>query len=184
MQLKFLFLLSAILVPAGASANDHFQCIFNLKKGAQTQAFRLKQNLTVERTQLNYPIPEGRNVQVTEGILPFVVEMGWDRFTAKITYRYALEAGRAGTAPRAAQWKCFEASVETIDGLEEFSCGDKQRTDDPFADPNLRWRSVPVANNTPDGDAGPAFQESFVVGAHTLSLECSLIASGSPQSGK
>ena len=184
MPLKSLFLLSALLVPAGAFANDHFQCIFNLKRGAQTQAFRLKQNLTVERTKLEYPVPEGRSVQVTEGVLPFVVEMGWDRFTAKITYRHALEAGRSGSVPRAAQWKCFEASVETIDGLEEFSCGDKQRTDDPFADRNLRWRSAPVANNTPDWDAGHSFQESFVVGEHTLTLECSVVTPGVSEARK
>lgn len=175
MRLNFLFLFSIFLVPTRAAANDHLQCLFNLKRGAQTQAFRLKQNLTVERIKLNYPLPVGRDVQVSEGVLPFVVEMGWDRFTAKITYRHALETGRTGSLPRAAQWKCFEASIETIDGLEEFSCGDKQRTDDPFADANLRWRSAPVTNNTPDWDAGSSFQESFVVGEDTLTLNCSVV---------
>ncbi|NBW80977.1 hypothetical protein EBR21_04405 [bacterium] len=160
------------ILPASAGVNDHFQCKLNLKRGPQTQAFQLKQLITAERKSIAYPAPNGRTIFVTEANIPYEIYLGWDKLTAKITYRHALERDAQGKALRAAQWKCFEASIETIDGLDSFSCGDQQRTDDPFADPNQRWRPVAIKNDSPDWNEGQAYREQFISGDDNLTLDC------------
>lgn len=163
---------SLLAIPAWAGVTDHFQCKLNLKRGPQTQAFQLRQLMTAERKPIAYPVPGGRQIFVTEADIPYEIYLGWDKLTAKITYRHALERDAQGKALRAAQWKCFEASIETVDGLESFSCGDQQHADDPFADPNQRWRPVTIKNDSPDWNAGQAYHEQFISGNDNLTLDC------------
>ncbi|NBX16789.1 MAG: hypothetical protein EBR09_05430 [Proteobacteria bacterium] len=174
MRVTTAFACSVVCLSAHAGTTDQFQCRFNLKRGPQTQAFQLKQKITVERKALSYSVPEGRQIAVTQAEIPFEVYLGWDKFTAKITYRHALESLGQGIF-RAARWKCFESVIETPEGVESFSCGDRQRTDDPFADANQRWLPAQVINNSPAWGLGDTFQEQFEVGADLLTLNCAVV---------
>lgn len=164
--------LSIFSLSAAAAVNDSFDCKLNLKRGIQTQAFQLKQRLTAERQRISYPSLNGRTIEVTEGVIPFEIYLNWDKLVAKVTYRHAIEIDSSGQILRAAQWKCFESSIETVEGFEAFSCGDKHRRDDPFSDKNQRWRPSDFSNGIPSYPAGLIFQESFTSGDDTLTLEC------------
>ena len=174
MRITSAFACSFACFTAHAGTIDQFQCRFNLKRGPQTQAFQLKQIVTAERKTFSYPLSEGRNISVTQAEIPFEVYLGWDKFTAKITYRHALESLGQGKF-RAAQWKCFEVGIETVDGVETLSCGDQQRIVDPFADIHQRWRPARVENDTPVWNIGDAYHERFAVGGDILTLDCSVI---------
>jgi len=163
---------SIFSVSASAAVSDSFDCKLNLKRGIHTQAFQLKQQLTPERKKISYPSKHGRNIEVTEGVIPFEIYLNWDKLIAKVTYRHATETDNSGQMFRAAQWKCFESSIETVEGVEEYSCGDKHRTDDPFSDTTQRWRPSEISRGIPSWPEGLIFQESFTSGDDTLTLEC------------
>jgi hypothetical protein len=62
-----------------------------LARGAAVHAFLSRLiGVTAERKTFSYPLSDGRNILVTQAEFPFEVYLGWDKFTAKITYRHAL----------------------------------------------------------------------------------------------
>jgi len=61
MRLLLVAGLSLTSLTAFASNKDTFNCKLNLKRGIQTQAFQLKQSLTIERKIIPYPSGEGKN---------------------------------------------------------------------------------------------------------------------------
>lgn len=166
--------IAAFYVCSSASA-DQLDCTLNLKRGISTQAFQLRQKLTAEGKPISYP-SYGQLSKVTEGELPFEIYLGWEKIAAKITFRQATLENADGKVIRASRWKCFEAVIETTDGRDEFSCGDKDKTDNPFADPNQRWQPAEVRDNAARWPTGLVFQESFESGNSLMTLECRSVA--------
>lgn len=158
--------------PAMAATHDVFDCVFNLARAPQTQTFRFNQSVIASRTVMNYPSDHINQLIVTETSIPFEGYLGWEKFTAELTYRQAYELNEKGDTLRAAQWHCFRAEVETQDGKYSRSCDDRNERNYPFEENQNRWIPATIKNGLPGWEIGAQLEGTLNASEDTLSLKC------------
>ncbi|MEY2988646.1 MAG: hypothetical protein RJB13_2167 [Pseudomonadota bacterium] len=170
----FLFLLSS---QAQAATHDIFDCIFNLARTPETQTFRVNQRIITTRAAMSYPNDHANSLIVTETTIPFEIEMNWEKFTAELTYRKAHELDKQGRAARAAQWMCFRAEIESIDGKYSNDCNDRNERNYPFEENQNRWLRAPISNGVAGWEPSEKLTGTITAADDTLSLTCTFIGS-------
>ena len=172
MRCLLVIYLALSCVSVFAANFDQLNCRVNLKRGIQTQAFQLNQVLTPSRKTIPYPSSTERHIEVNQGEIPFEIFLGWDKISAKITYRFAALKDSSGKTVEASHWNCFEGLIETIDGTDTLDCGDKDQMSDPFSTSNGRWQSAVIRDQTPTWPEGYILQGRMVNGNDTLTVVC------------